>query len=155
MTIKPFLAELLCASGAPWARIFGKPRRERKPMRPRKFGCVRPPARPPARPYRLSGRGSGFSRQPDRGEVNAIFSRTLGQHPFHLAGNYNAIVSPVDTFQREVFLKTFFSLFSEAIVLQNSRSFNSRKLFYRAIVMSTNNSEANITCRRHAGATGK
>ena len=65
--------------------------------------------------------------------------------PFYLAGNYNAIVSSVVTFQREVFLKTFISLFSEAIVLQNSRSFNSRKLFC-AIVMSTNNSEANITC---------
>ena len=51
------LVELLRAkrtSRAPWVRIFGKP------MRPRKFGAY-------ARPFRLSGRGSGVLRQPDRG----------------------------------------------------------------------------------------
>ena len=61
--------------------------------------------------------------------MNAIFSRTLGQRAFNLAGNYNAIVSPVVTFQREVFLKTFFSLFSEAIVLQNRRNFTRENCF--------------------------
>ena len=46
------IAELLRAkraSGAPWVRIFGKP------MRPRKFGCVR---RPPVRP-RVQTLGEG------------------------------------------------------------------------------------------------
>ena len=59
-----FIAEFLRAkraSGAPWVRIFGKP------MRPRKFGCVRPPAHPPARVYRLAGRGRGVPIQFDRG----------------------------------------------------------------------------------------
>ena len=47
------------ASGAPWVRIFGKS------MRPRKFGAYT--VRHPVRAYRLSGRGSGVLRQPDRG----------------------------------------------------------------------------------------
>ena len=71
----------------------------------------------------------------------------MGNTRFYLAGNYNA----TRHFSKLFFFAIFFSLFSlftEAIVLQNSRSFNSRKLFYCPIAMLTNNSEANIACRR-------
>ena len=64
VSIYMFIAELQRAkraSGAPWVRIFGKP------MRPRKFGCVLPPARPPTHP-RLQTRGEG------EGSLNAIRS---------------------------------------------------------------------------------
>ncbi len=52
-----------CASGAPRVRKFGKPMHK-------KIGLSSEPT--PASAYRLSGRGGGATRQPARGEENAI-----------------------------------------------------------------------------------
>ena len=106
----------------------------------RKFGAY---ARPRLQTLG-EGEWSSKAARPRGGECH-IFSH-YGVTRLLLGGKLQCYRQPCRHFSKRGFLENFFSLRSDCFAEQEK--LYSRNLFYCAILMSTNNSEANITCRR-------